>query len=298
LELLSGRACRRRIDRLTEDVLALEGLRHGRENYPALERRARYIEERLRSLGAQVTSQPVSLRGRNFRNVIGTLAGTDPETPLLLIGAHYDAAPGSPGADDNASGVAVLLETARLMTRQRLRNSIQFVAFTLEEAQTLIGPSRFGSRRFAREAKKAGRRYLGAFILESVGYRDETEGSQRLPPLIKVNVPDRGNFLGVIGNRRSEPLMQAFCRAAADGVPELPVVPYRVPFSGLLLPQTRFSDHVAFWNCGYPALMLTDTAMFRNPHYHRPTDTAATLDYSFMAAIAEALGCFLNNHKL
>jgi hypothetical protein len=277
------------IERLKRYVTAVEGLRHAWENYDALEEKAGFIEETLRSFNLDVESQEVPFYGRTYRNIIATLEGIDKEKEGILLGAHYDAAWGSPGADDNASGVAVLLEAANILSNQRFHRTVQFVAFTIEEPQPQTINFLIGSAHFAKEAKRLKRRYEAVFILESVGYTDNTEGSQVVPIFVRIPVPKKGNFLGVIANRRSKIIMDTFYHVANEYVPELIVVPYKVPLSGHIIPETRFSDHASFWDCGYPALMLTDTAMFRNPHYHTYHDKHETLDFTFIVNVTKAV---------
>lgn len=274
--------------RLEAHVRALEGVRHGQANPEALEARAQWLEKTLQAMGLPVENQPVTFLGREYRNLIVTHTGADPALGFLLVGAHYDGIWDSPAADDNASGVAVMLEAARILSKGTFRRTIQFVAFTLEEPQTMTHHFLIGSREFVSRAKRYRQRYEGAMILECVGYADHRPGSQYRPLLVRIPIPDRGNFLGIISNRRSAKLMESFRQAASEAVPELPVIGYRVLLGGWLAPETRASDHASFWNRGYPALMLTDTAMFRNPHYHMPTDRAETLDYHFMAGVAKA----------
>ena len=276
-------------ERLKGHVSSLEGLRHGWENFPALEEGARYIEETLNAFGCRVESESVPFRTRSYRNIIATIDGKVPGLPWLLVGAHYDAPAGSPGADDNASGVAVLLEVARILGGWHPAKTIQFVAFTLEERQSVDATFLRGSREFVRRAREAGRLYDVALILECVGYTDRSRRSQVIPRLVTIPVPDTADFLAVIAARRSKPAMERFHRAAADHVPALPIVPYAVPLNGYLIPQSRFSDHASFWDAGYPALMLTDTAMFRNPNYHTHHDTLDTLDFGFMVDVARAV---------
>jgi Zn-dependent M28 family amino/carboxypeptidase len=270
-------------------VGALSGLRHGRDNPAALEERAVMIGEILTGFTYAVFSQAVPFAGRCYRNLIATLPGNEPQLPMLLLGAHYDGPAGSQGADDNASGVAVLLETARLLAGTRPRRSVKFVAFTLEEQQTL-GTFLVGSRHYVRRARQQGEAYAVALILESVGYCDHREGSQVLPPLVSVPGTSRGNFLAVIGNQESRAQADDFAQLAGHHAPELPVIPYCAPpLLAKLIPHLYLSDHAAFWKEGYPALMLTDTVPLRNPHYHRPTDTPETLDFAFLAGVARAV---------
>jgi aminopeptidase YwaD len=276
-------------DRLIEYTTKIEGFRHGWENYQSLEKRALFIGDTLRSFDLDVESQDFQFHKRTYRNIIATHYGNNEESDVFLLGAHYDAAMGSPGADDNASGVAVMLETANILSRYKFNNTIQFVAFTLEEPQPHAIHFLIGSNHFAEEAKKLKRKYNAVLILESVGYTDNAEDSQIVPLFIKVPVPRTGNFLGVVADRKSKDIMNVFSDTAGQYVPELPVVTYKVPFSGRIIPETRFSDHASFWNQGYPALMLTDTAMFRNPHYHSHRDRIETLDFNFMTSVAKAV---------
>jgi len=277
------------IERLKRYVYAIEGLRHAWENYDTLEEKAKFIEETLRSFNLKVKSQEVPFYGRTYRNIIATMEGIDEEKEWILLGAHYDAAWGSPGADDNASGVAVLLEAANILSKQKLERTVQFVAFTLEEPQPQTLNFLIGSNHFAQDAKRQKKRYEAVFILESVGYTDRAEGSQTVPFFVRMPVPKRGDFLGVIANRGSKAIMNAFHSIASEYVPELIFVSYKVPLSGRIIPETRFSDHASFWDYGYPALMLTDTAMFRNPHYHTHQDKHETLDFSFIVNVTKAV---------
>jgi hypothetical protein len=166
---------------------------------------------------------------------------------------------------------------------------VEFVAFTLEEPQPQTIHFLIGSDMFARRARRAGIDYTAIIILESVGYTDDGEDSQIVPLLVKAAVPKRGTFLGIISNSRSKSIMNAFHLISRQYVPELLTVPYKVPLNGRFIPETRFSDHASFWNAGYPALMLTDTAMFRNPHYHTHHDRFHTLDFTFITHVTKAV---------
>ncbi len=276
-------------EQLINYVVAIEGLRHGTTNYDELEKKANFIEYTLKSFNLKVENQYLSFHKRTYRNIIATHEGSEKDREYILLGAHYDAAWGSPGADDNASGVAVLLETARILSRQKLNKSVQFVTFTLEEPQPQTIQFLIGSEYFVKQAKKTKKDYKAVFILESVGYTDNTEGSQIIPLLVKIPVPKIGDFLAVISNRKSKHLMDIFNSVSREYVPELKLVTYKVPLSGRIIPETRFSDHASFWNYGYPAIMLTDTAMFRNPYYHTHSDTRATLDFDFIMNVTKAV---------
>jgi Zn-dependent M28 family amino/carboxypeptidase len=202
-----------------------------------------------------------------------------------VVGAHYDTVATTPGADDNASAVAVMLELARRVTGAKLKSPLLFVAFTLEEPPAFWTDHQ-GSRVFVRTCHNKGHCVLGALILEMVGY---TSPRQRYPIISRwPGYPAQGNFIGVVGNWRS----RRFGRAALKGFHNngsLPVASLFLPFDGWILPATRLSDHASFWDAGWPALMITDTAFFRNPHYHLPSDTIDTLDFTFMAELVKSL---------
>jgi Zn-dependent M28 family amino/carboxypeptidase len=210
----------------------------------------------------------------------GNVVVGDPRRAQVLVGAHYDAVPGTPGADDNASGVAVLVAVARALGP---RESVCYVAFNGEECGFV------GSR--ALVGRLEHHRLEQVHILEMVGYTSRAPGSQRNPvPLIQA--PPVGDFLGLVGTHQSEPILDHVL-ATADC--------HAVPVQGLYLPDIPLeriaevshhllrSDHAPFWRAGLPALMWTDTAEFRNPNYHRPTDTPETLDYGFMAEVTRLL---------
>jgi Zn-dependent M28 family amino/carboxypeptidase len=270
--------------RIHNSVRKLEGLRDGFFHYEELVKRAEYIEGEFRSCGFNVERDELRFQGRPYWNIIALPAGAEEGGERVLIGAHYDAVAGSPGADDNASGVAVMLEAARSLGPVK---GLEFAAFTLEEPQAETVGFLVGSRHFVKRMKSAGQEYRIVFILESVGYVSHEPESQLLPPLVRA--PRVGDFIGVVGNRKAEDMMRRFEEAASIHVPGLKVVTHRSLLRGFLVLETRFSDHAPFWDAGYPAMMITDTAMFRNPNYHTPHDTSDTLSPDFMGHVAEAL---------
>ena len=205
--------------------------------------------------------------------------------PRLIVGAHLDSRPDTPGADDNASAVAALLEIARLLPASWPDSpalELELAIFDLEENGMLGGAQR------AREVGDEGVDLRGMVSLEMLGYCDHRPGSQQLPPQLRGMYPDTGNFIAVIGNQDSERLIERF-RAGLEHVADLPVESLAVPMNGLVLPETRLSDHSPFWDAGYPALMITDTSFMRNPHYHLASDTLETLDLEFLTKVAQ--GC-------
>ncbi len=238
-----------------------------------------FIERELGSYGLHVESDYFSYRGKNFRNIVGRQS-PQRGTSLIILGAHFDSVQGTPGADDNASGVAVLLEAARLLSRARLRSQVLFCAFNLEELNMI------GSSYLAKKLKSAGAKVDAMISLEMVGYTDLNSGSQKYPFGLKAFYPERGDFIGVIGNWNSASLLRTVARQMRH-VQGFPVETLSVPGNGGLIPAVRLSDHSPFWDAGYPALMITDTSFFRNPHYHGPTDTLETLNLDFMAKVCE-----------
>ncbi len=240
-----------------------------------------FIETELESYGVSIENDYFPYEGKTFRNIIGRL-GNRRSDSLIILGAHLDAVPGAPGADDNGSGVAVLLESARLLAQAHLDSQLLICAFNLEELNMV------GSTNFANKLKAAGTRIEAMIALEMVGYTDSRAGSQRYPPGLARFYPDRGDFIGVIGNWRSILLLRSFARRMRQ-VPGLSVETLAVPGNGGLVPAVRLSDHSPFWDLGYPALMITDTAFYRNPHYHSATDTLDTLDIDFMAKLCQGV---------
>ncbi len=244
-----------------------------------------YVRGAFEEAGLTVTEQAYDYYGLRVTNLIAQPAGAAKSQAYYVIGAHCDTVPGTPGADDNASGVAVLLEVARRVASQPTPVPVRFVAFTLEEPPAF--GSRFqGSRFFAKEAERNGERVLGAIVLEMVGY---TARHQKYPFVLRwAGYPESGDFIGVVSNWRSRRFARAIVKGF-KGNPRLPTESVFVPLNGWVLPDTRLSDHASFWDRGWPAVMVTDTAFFRNPHYHLPSDTLPTLDFAFMAELVTGL---------
>jgi hypothetical protein len=277
--------------RIEEHIANLQGVRHPEAAPEALEGAAAYIETCLRKFGYDSTQHTFFDNGGEYRNLLATLRGnTEPERRLMIV-AHYDSVAGSPGADDNASGVAVLLELARVFQKHPLKRSLQFAAVSLEENEHPEPPKGLGlrgSRALARHAVDQGWLIDGVIVLESVAYAGPN-AVQTVPEGLPIQVPTVGDFVAVVGNTPSAELAAAFIRAADRYQPELPKVPLIVPGNGELFPDTRRSDHASFWDQGIPAIMLTDTTNFRNPHYHLPSDTLETLNLDFATAICRAV---------
>ena len=266
--------------RLEADVRALSVVRHPVAAPEALAAAEDYVALELGSAGLRVERQLFEWAGAEFHNVVATRDGSDPALPLVVAGAHFDTRAESPGADDNASGVAAMLEVARMLRGEDLRATVQLVGFNLEELQKKPHHYALGSRAYARWLRSRGQRVAGALVLEMLGYTDPRQGA---PPGARLfaKVPREGNFLSAVADRQSRGLLAAFEKAAS---PHVPVSVLTVPLRGWLVPDTRRSDNARFWDEGYPALMVTDTADFRNPHYHRMSDTPDTLDYAFLTS--------------
>jgi len=267
-------------NRLISDLQHLIGERHPASSPAALRGAADYLHDRFAALGLAVARRPFPALEDRYDNVVATLAGSQRGTPPIILAAHYDTVAGSPGADDNASALAVLLDVARQLRSEGLAAPVQCIAFCLEEEELL------GSRAYTADLTSEKRSIHGAIVLECVGYASEAEGSQQIPPGVPIAVPTTGNFLAVIGNEHSRDLTGSVTAAMKTC---LPIVPLIVPGNGEALPDTRRSDHTAFWEQGFPAVMLTDTANFRNPHYHRPSDTFDTLNVDFICSVADAV---------
>jgi hypothetical protein len=247
----------------------------------ALEAAAQYAEDRFRESGWRVARQPVG-PGRKDVNVAAEPAG-GAGAIALVIGAHYDTVPASPGADDDASGMAALFELARLFAGQDL--PIRLVAFTNEEMPRGGTESR-GSLVAARESRARRERLIGMIALDAIGYFTDEPGSQRHPPPLGAFFPDTGSFAAFVANVPSRAFLHQTIAAfrAASAVPAEGIA---VP--ELLVPHVRRSDHASYWDAGYAALLVTDTADFRSPHYHRASDLPGTLDFPRLAQVTVGL---------
>ncbi|PYN18289.1 MAG: peptidase M28 [Candidatus Rokuibacteriota bacterium] len=250
-----------------------------------LDRAAAYVAARLGEAGARVTEQvyAVEAAGR-YRNVIGSFGPEAGER--VIVGAHYDGAGPFAAADDNASGVAGLLELARLLgTGRTPATRVDLVAFTLEEPP-YYDTEWMGSHVHAAALRREGVAVRAMIALEMIGYFSDAPGSQRLPHLLlRVVYPSTGNFVAVIGRLGEAQLARRVKRAMQDAT-DLDVYSMNAP---AWIPGIDFSDHRSYWAQGYPAVMVTDTAFYRNDRYHTPRDTPDTLDYRRMADVVRGV---------
>lgn len=212
-------------------------------------------------------------------NILAQRQGTDPQAGAVLVAAHYDTVPVSPGADDNASGVAVVLEVARLFGSRPTPRTLQVALFDQEELG-LRGSLAFTANKAYLENLR------GVIVMDMVGFACYTAGCQRYPAGLPIIPPtDRGDFLAVVGDSEHLPLLNTFQQSSQSSLPAIITLP--VPLKGMLMPDTLRSDHAPFWYQGIGAVLLTDTANLRTPHYHQPSDTPATLDKSFFTGAAQ-----------
>lgn len=240
-----------------------------------------YIRESLSQWG-EVKTHEFEFNSKTHQNLILNLkSASDSDLPPILIGAHYDAVPGTPGADDNATGIAVLLELAAVFATNPVKYPVQLVAFDLEEYGLL------GSTAYAAELKQNKQKLRLMLSLEMLGYCNDAPGSQTYPDLIKPLYSDCGNFIALVGNLAAIPDLFRLSRQMKQHGTPTEVLPD--PSSGKLVPITGFSDHRPFWSQKYRAIMVTDTAMLRNPHYHQASDTIATLDLDFLTHTCQSL---------
>ena len=265
-----------------------------------LEKTAEYIETFYHEINVD-SQRELYLYGKStVSNIVADIVFTNGDLKVFLIGAHYDSLKGTVGADDNASAVAVQLEVARVLSGLRVKENldltVRFVSFALEEPPAYATRS-MGSRVYARKAKKDNERIDGMICLEMVGYTCQEPGSQNYPfPLMFLGYPKVANYIGIVGNYRSRKFTGSLFQAFQENV-ELPVVKSTVPWSGYLVPTVRLSDHASFWDRGYQAVMITDTAFYRNPHYHRTSDTMDKLNFSFMAQLVHSLILYFLSQK-
>ncbi|MFZ5450110.1 MAG: M28 family peptidase [Thermodesulfobacteriota bacterium] len=248
-----------------------------------------YVFQRFADMGYIPRRQTFIYMREQVSNII---VGDEKPSGYYLLGAHFDTVAGTPGADDNASGVAVLLEVARLARNLTLPRPWAFVGFTCEEPPAFFTPY-MGSRVYAKKARRERHQILGMLCLEMVGYYSQTPGSQSLPLSLRLlGYPTTGNFIGLVSDGRSRPLLKRL-EAAIKGGCRLPAVTLAVPLGGHILPEVRLSDHANFWDEGYPAIMLTDTAFMRNANYHGPGDVMERLDLDAMTELTLGLVNFL-----
>jgi Zn-dependent M28 family amino/carboxypeptidase len=276
-------------ERLRAHVSAIASNEHNTGTPVQLERAAVYIETALAKAGYTPTRQEYMAGGQRVRNIeatVGNVAKGKRPDRIFIVGAHYDSAPGAPGANDNGSGTAAVLELARLLRTMRpsAGTEVRFVLFVNEEPPWFMG-EQMGSMVHAAEMKRQGQNIAAALVLETMGYYTDAPDSQKLPPGLEGRYPSTGNFIAFVGTLESSSLVRealAAFRAASD-----------FPAEGLAAPAhttgVTLSDHSSYNRQGYPALMITDTAFMRYPYYHTEEDTPEKLTYDSMARVVTGL---------
>ncbi len=259
----------------------------GERNVPqqeSLQRTIEYLSSSLSKFGYTPIEQTYSLGGRRLSNVQADLDGTENAAPMLIVGAHYDSVTGTVGANDNGSGVAATLELARLLSGKKFRRTIRFVFFVNEEPP-YFQTDDMGSLVYARQLRQSGAKVQAMLSLETIGFYSDSPHSQKYPPVLSWFYPDQGDFIGFVGNTESRSLVRKAIRIFRENT--------AFPSEGIAAPAgwpgIGWSDHWSFWQQNYPAIMITDTAVFRYPYYHTATDTIDKIDFNRMARAVEGV---------
>jgi Zn-dependent M28 family amino/carboxypeptidase len=276
-------------------VLSTEIAPRNSEHTENLAGAAAYISGRFKDLGLKPRDQKYEADGKPYKNVIARVRSSVPEVatarvnaagpPLIVVGAHYDSYGELPAADDNASGVAGLLELARLLAANPAASPVELVAYTLEEPPYFRTPS-MGSFVHSRSLKSQGARVLAMFSLEMIGYFTDASGTQEFPmPLLKLLYPSTGNYIAIVGDLENRALARAV-RTSMRSVMTMRAYSINAP---RLVPGIDFSDQLSYWTLGYPGIMVTDTSFYRNKAYHTEGDTPDRLDYARMADVVSGV---------
>lgn len=264
--------------------------------YQNLNLAAEYILNQFKDMGYSVEVMTYQINDKEYRNVIAEKPSTQQGNGVIIVGAHYDSC-FNPGADDNASGVAGILELARLLKGVDTQSRIQFVAFVNEEPP-FFKTDYMGSFVYVSRVKEKKEKIKAAIILESIGFYTEKRNSQRYLPLLGFFYPNKGNFIGVVSNFPSRKILKKIV-TSFKRTSEFPIESVTAPGG---IPGIDFSDHWSFWKNGYPAVMVTDSAFLRNRNYHKQTDLPSTLNYEKMAEVIlglkESVECLANSEGL
>ena len=252
--------------------------------YDKLCEAARFIEESFTQKNHEVNLQPYNVYGKTCVNIELELRGKIKEEEIVIIGAHYDTVAGSPGANDNGSGVATMLELANFFSKKDVDRTLRFVAFVNEEPP-FFQSGKMGSRVYARNCSKHKEKICAMLSLETLGYYSEKEHSQSYPVPLSLFYPSTGNFVGFVGNLASGQLVRRIIKTFRNSI--------SFPSEGAVLPSWMtgigWSDQWSFWQSGYQAVMVTDTALFRYPYYHTPEDTPEHIDYDRLTLVVQGL---------
>ena len=257
-----------------------------------LRKKAAYLKQEFEKTGASVSEQSFYVNGIEYRNVIASFGEDSPEK--IVVGAHYDTAGGFPGADDNSSGVAAILELSKIISRQKRTKPIELVAFALEEPP-YFGTSQMGSYFYAKSLREHNRQIRLMICLEMIGYFTDEPNSQDYPvSWLTLLYPPTGNFITVVGNFANG-LATRGIKNEMSAASNLPVYSINAP---TFVEGIDFSDHRNFWQFGYDAVMITDTAFYRNKNYHTAQDTMGKLDFDRMARVVDAVFQLIREREL
>lgn len=270
--------------RLTVEMLAEK---IGERNYLNLEKlnfAADFIEQSFLETGLSVQRQAYSIKNKTYYNIAAERKGVRRADKIIVVGAHYDSATGTPGANDNGSGVAALLALAQAFSNKPTALTVRFVAFPNEEPP-FFWTKKMGSYVYAKRCKARGEDIAAMISLETIGYYSDEEGSQRYMFPLGLFYPSKANFIGFVANLSSRKLLKKAI-ASFRRQTQFPSEGAALPW---FLPGVFWSDHWPFWKMGYPAIMVTDTALFRYPYYHSPLDTPDKIDFDRMARVVAGL---------
>jgi len=273
-------------DELQAHVVRLAGVIGERNlfRYPALTLAADYIRRTFQEMGYAPRDQAYAVEGNTVTNVEAEWRGQSRPEEVILVGAHYDSVFGSPGANDNGSGVAALLVLARLAKQQPFDSTLRFVAFVNEEPP-FFQTRQMGSQVYARESARRGERIVAMLSLETIGYFSERAGSQSYPFPFHFFYPNKANFIAFVGNLASRGLVRQVVAAFREHTR----FPSQAVAAPALIPGISWSDQSSFWEEGYPGVMVTDTAFYRYPEYHTLRDTPERVDYQRLARVVAGL---------
>jgi Zn-dependent M28 family amino/carboxypeptidase len=271
-------------ENLREHVTVIASREHNVFRLPMLEQAAQYIENAFDKAGYPVAAQRFVSGPAEVRNIEAEVKGGVRASEIVIIGAHYDSVAGAVGANDNGSGVAAVLELARLMHGSRPARTLRFVAFVNEEPPFYHSDA-MGSRQYSRRSKERGENIVAMFSLETIGYYSDRPGSQHYPFPLSFFYPSTGNFIAFVSNLDSRPLLHEVIAGFRrhGGLPSEGVA------APAFIPGVDWSDQWSFWQEGWPALMVTDTAPYRYPHYHTMQDTPDKVDYDRLARVVTGL---------
>ena len=249
-----------------------------------LESARQYITEQFQVSGYPVSFQEYQISGDTFSNIEALSVGTTSPEEIIVVGAHYDAVPGSPGANDNGTGVAAMLELAGLFKDRQFSRTLKFVAFANEEPPNFMTIN-MGSYHYAKKTAELKEKIIAMISLETIGYYSDEPGSQHYPPPFGFFYPDQGNFIAFVGNLYSRPLVTSSIQIFREHA----MFPSEGIAAPSMVPGIGWSDHWSFWKLGYPAIMITDTAPFRYPDYHTARDTPDKVDYEKMVYVVNGM---------